>query len=102
MLLKTFSYQSLPINCDLAESSLIEAALLIGPSFTYELRVAEEAAFGARKLVRDLHAAADRNPFKPWINVVEDDEFYPTEWCIYAVDGENQLWTAVGSPGILK
>lgn len=72
------------VDCDLSQTPLMEAALYLGPSFYYEIRVHATQAVYARHLVRSLAAASEPHPFAPCIRVVEDNEYGSREWSVHA------------------
>lgn len=75
-------YKPAVIAIDLCDTSLIEAALEVGPSFTYDLCVGVRAVFTAMRLSRVAYVKD--NPFSPHINVRVIDGFGPDEWCLCA------------------
>lgn len=85
--------QTIAIPCDLSLTSLVEAALSLGPSFTYELRVHPMAAVWARHLIRKIGAATEDHPFAPCINIVERTDYGQTEWSVHSLANGRSMGT---------
>lgn len=72
----------LEVACNLSEMSLLQAAMQVGPSFSYTLHTTHSQRFEAYDLAR--RAQMRDHPFAPYINVVLDVEHRPAsmsqEW----------------------
>lgn len=76
--------QSIP--CNLSKHSLELAARKIGPSFTYNLYVHSIRLLQARNIVWSIVAHVQKNPFAPYVNIIECPVFGEGEWCLEAGD----------------
>ncbi len=87
-------YQHIAPSCDLACTSLEEAARLIGPSFVYELYISPTMLLYGRDILRRISADRIDHPLAPHINLIEDSSLGRNEWVLRA-NGK-----AAGSPGV--
>lgn len=99
------SYIPLPIRCDVAECTIVDAILHIDKTigrirWNYELHVSTNKLASAKRLLQELAAKYLNNPLAPYINLIEEPNFDTEEWCIVAVSLLNPLnIAAVGSEG---
>lgn len=63
---------------------LEEAALKLGPSWTYEVNVAPRLQAMARKILRTYAAAHQDNPFAPWVNLFVAQSYGTSGWSVSA------------------
>ncbi len=77
-------YEHLVPNCDLSSVPLEEAARMVGPAFTYELRVAPIHILYARRILKQFGADTLDHPLSPYISLVEDSELGTSEWVLCA------------------
>ena len=80
-------YQPLPTNCNVASTSLVEAALRVGPSFIYTLTVHQHEILSVSRMLKAFQAVYLENPFAPYLNLVAADpaqNFKPYEWMLSA------------------
>jgi hypothetical protein len=89
------SYQPLPIQCSLCEVTLEECAMQLGPAFVYTLTVHPRQFIYARRLLHQMGADCQENPFAPYVNLASDEKLEPSEW--YLSDSK----TAVGTLGLI-
>lgn len=66
---------------------------MLPPGRVYTLTVAESAVIRARRMLHQLGADTQENPFAPYVNLDRCPEFSGSEWCI-GIGGD-----AVGSDG---
>lgn len=77
-------YVPLQIACNCSFTSLEMVALIIGPSFIYDLHVHPEYALEMRHMLKTYGATTKDHPLAPYINLISDDSLRREEWYLLA------------------
>jgi hypothetical protein len=75
-----------PISMNVSQTSLEEAARLVGPTFIYTLTVHPYELMYTRNMLRTLAAQTEGNPFSPYVNLCVDASFEKHEWTLKGDD----------------
>lgn len=66
------------------KSALVDALMIIGPSFIYTVRVCKDEVPVAIRICTKWNAIYEANPLCPYINIIADDQYVRGEWSIEA------------------
>lgn len=88
-------YTALPTQCAMSPTAFRDCARRLGASFVYNLYVSPVKLLSALNICKQLMCQTKGNPFAPYVNIVETEDFDEGEWCFEANDkrvGSNFPW----------